>query len=106
MEMTSILLEALCEDSHTSTLPAFIKGVMQSKKAPNEESAEVMKLIFDTNNIVYDMFAAYNVGNLNSLVANDLYDNHGTTYVSTMDSKKQAIEAAYEEIIEKFMGLE
>ena len=106
MEMTSILLEALCEDSHTSTLPAFIEGVMKSKKAPDEESAEMLKMIFNTDNIVYDMFAAYNIGNLNNVVSLELYENRGTTYVSKMDSLKESIMAAYDEAVATFENLE
>lgn len=106
LEMKSILLEALCEDSHTSTLPAFIEGVMQSKKAPDEESIESLKLIFDTNNIVYDMFAAYNIGDLNNLVSNEIYDNKGDSFVSVMDANKEAIIASYETVIETFKDLE
>lgn len=102
LEMTGIILEALGEESHYSTLPAFIEGVMQTKKAPDEKSSENLELIFDSDNIVYDMFAAYNIGNLNWLVADNLYKGHGDNYVSSMEAKKQAIVSEYEKIIEKF----
>lgn len=106
MEMTSILLEALCEDSHTSTLPTFIDVVMQSKKAPDEHSAQTLQLIFDANNIVYDMYAAYNIDNINVVVSQELFQNHGETYVSTMEAHRDTILEKYNAIVEAFGNMQ
>lgn len=106
VEMTGLVLEALAEESHYTTLPAFIEGILQIKKAPDKESSEILSIVFTNENIVYDMFAAYNVGNLNNFVADNLYKNHGKNYVSAMESKRNSIMGEYQKIVESFQSIE
>ena len=105
LEFTGIILEALAEESHYTTLPAFIEGVFQVTKAPDAESADMLEMIFSSDNIVYDMFAAYNIGNLNFAVAENLYQNHGGNYVSVMEARRASIMADYERVINSFKEL-
>ncbi|MDD7301873.1 MAG: hypothetical protein PUG87_08015 [Eubacteriales bacterium] len=104
-EFTGLILEALADLSHYTTLPAFIDGVMQTKKAPDEESVRVLQTLFSSENIVYDTFAIFEIGDLNNIVWNNLYSNHGENFVSTIDGKKESVMESYQKVVEAYEKL-
>lgn len=104
-EFTGLILEALADLSHYTTLPAFIDGVMQTKKAPDEESVRVLQTLFSSENIVYDTFAIFEIGDLNNIVWNNLYSNRGENFVSTIDGKKESVMKSYQKVVEAYEKL-
>lgn len=51
LEYTSIVLEAIAEESYRSVLPAFMEVSLKSKYIRDEESAEMLDLIFRTTTL-------------------------------------------------------
>ena len=104
-EFTGLILEALADLSHYTTFSAFIDGVMQTKKAPDEESVRVLQTLFSSENIVYDTFAIFEIGDLTNIVWNNLYSNHGENFVSTIDGKKESVMESYQKVVEAYEKL-
>lgn len=78
---------------------------MQTKKAPDEESVRVLQTLFSSENIVYDTFAIFEIGDLNNIVWNNLYSNHGENFVSTIDGKKESVMESYQKVVEAYEKL-
>lgn len=100
LEMTGVLLEALSALSHTTTYPTFIEDILQSKNAPDKESADMLRLIYA--NLTYDLFGVFQFGSIDSLVYNNIYDKKGEGFTSTIASNKEKIMQEYEKIYETF----
>lgn len=100
LEMTGVLLEALSALSHTTTYPTFIEDILQSKNAPDKESADMLRLIYA--NLTYDLFGVFQFGSIDSLVYNNIYDKKGEGFTSTIASNKEKILAAYEKVYEAY----
>ena len=104
LEMTGILLEALSALSHKTTYPTFIEDILQSKKAPDKESADMLRLIYA--NITYDLFGVFQFGNLPQLVYDNIYKKQGEGFTSTIASNKEKIMAAYDKVYQKFTEMD
>lgn len=102
-EMTGVLLEALSALSHTTTYPTFIEDIMQSKNAPDRESAEILHMI--QGNIVYDIFGVFNFGDLINTVWKNMYSKHGEGFASTIAANEEKIMTAFEKILKKYEEL-
>ncbi len=100
LEMTGVLLEALSALSHTTTYPTFIEDILQSKNAPDKESADMLRLIYA--NLTYDLFGVFQFGGIDSLVYNNIYDKKGEGFTSTIASNKEKIMAAYDKVYEAY----
>ena len=103
LEMTGVLLEALSALSHTTTYPTFIEDIMQSKNAPDRESAEILKMIHE--NIIYDIFGVFNIGDLANTVWQNLYNKHGEGFASTIAANEEKIKTAFDKILESYEKL-
>ena len=99
-EMTGVLLEALSALSHETTYPVFIEDILQNKKAPDSESADMLRMIY--SNIVYDLFGVFQFGNLPKLVYENIYKKHGEGFISSIESKKDKIRSAYEKVYQQY----
>ena len=104
LEMTGILLEALSAVSSGTTYPAFIEDILLAKKAPDSESAEILRMMYD--HLVFDVFATFQVGSIDSVVYGNLYSKKGENFISTVEKKLSAIEKGYQKIIDKLDDLE
>ena len=102
--MTGILLEALSAVSSETTYPAFIEDILLAKKAPDSESAEILRMMYD--HLVFDVFATFQVGSIDSVVYGNLYNQKGENFISTVEKKLSAIEKGYQKIIDKLDDLE
>lgn len=100
LDMTGVLLEALSALSHTTTYPTFIEDILQSKNAPDKESADMLRLIYA--NLTYDLFGVFQFGKIDSLVYDNIYDKMGEGFTSTIASNKEKIMQEYEKIYETF----
>ena len=100
LERTGILLEALSAMSHTTTYPTFIKEIMELKKAPDPESSEILKMIHE--HIVYDLFSIFKPGNIQDIVAGNIYNKHGEGFVSTVQKSEKVIMKSFDKLLEKY----
>lgn len=103
LEMTGVLLEALSALSRTTTYPTFIEDIMQSKNAPDKESADILRMV--QGNIVYDIFGVFNFGDLNNTVWKNMYTRHGEGFASTIAANEEKIMTAFDKILEKYAEL-
>jgi len=104
LEMTGVLLEALSALSHKTTYPTFIEDILQSKKAPDRESADMLRLIYA--NITYDLFGVFQFGKLPQLVYDNIYKKQGEGFTSTIASNQEKIMAAYDKVYQKFTEMD
>ena len=103
LEMTGILLEALSAVSHDTTYPAFIEDILMNKKAPDAESADMLRLIY--SNLEYDMFDTFQIGNIPMIVYNNLYQQNGKNFISTVEKYRSKIENAYQKLMDQYDAL-
>ena len=104
LEMIGILLESLSAVSHETTYPAFIENVLMNKKAPDAESADMLRIIY--GNLVYDMFDTFQIGDIPSAVYNNLYSKHGKNFISDMENLRSKVEKAYDKLLDNYDSLE
>jgi hypothetical protein len=76
---------------------------MQSKNAPDKESAEILKMIHE--NIIYDIFGVFNFGDLINTVWKNMYDKHGEGFTSTIAANEEKIMTAFDKILESYAEL-
>ena len=103
LERTGIMLEALSALSHTTTYPTFIEDIMQMKKAPDPDSAEILKMIHE--HIVYDLFSIFKPGNIQDVVAQNIYKQHGEGFVSAVEKNEKVIMKSFEKLLAKYDDL-
>ncbi|MHB1152692.1 MAG: hypothetical protein ACYCWE_16255 [Eubacteriales bacterium] len=89
-ERTGNIIEALAVDSHTSVLPAYYDVTITGKSLRDEESAEMLDIIFTYRQ--YDLGVIFQWGGIDSLYIKlvDKFD----TYASLVESNKEKIETA------------
>ncbi len=102
-EYSAYMIEAISCESKKYITPAYMDINLKSKDAQDEESLEMLNIIF--SNIVYDVGYVYNFGGINSMFTN-LVKAGKTDIVSTFDAQKGSIENAIEEVIETYLALE
>ena len=104
LEMTGVLLEALSAVSSGTTYPAFIEDIMLAKKAPDAESADILRMIHD--NLIYDVFGIFKIGNIDQTVADNMYKKQGKDFMSTIEKKRSRIEKDYEKLLDSYSNME
>ena len=104
LEMTGILLEAMSAVSSETTYPAFIEDILLAKKAPDSEPAEILRMMYD--HLVFDVFATFQVGSIDYIVYESLYNQKGEDFISKVEKKMYSIEKSYQEIVDKLDELE
>ena len=97
-EMTGILLEAMSALSHETTYPAFIEGILMTKKAPDKESSEMLHLIY--SNIHYDLFDIFKVGQVDQMLQTCLSTLKGENVMHIFEANAKKIEKAYSKLME------
>ena len=104
LEKIGILLESLSAVSHETTYPAFIEDILMNKKAPDAESADMLRIIY--GNLVYDMFDTFQIGNVPSAVYSNLYTKKGNNFISDMERLLSKVEKAYDKLLDNYDSLE
>ena len=102
-ERTGIITEALCAESQYTLLPAYYDISLKTKFARDDESSEMLDLIFA--NRLYDIGHIYDWGSITSF----FYDtfHKGTNTIASFWEKNEAkITKALEKTIEKFDQIE
>ena len=103
-EKTALLTEAYEMFAHTTILPAYYDYTLTLRAARDNESGEMLELIFANRNL--DVALAYNSttnlqGTLQSAVTASSF-----TFASTEAKSKKALVKAVEKVIETITGLE
>ncbi len=109
-EMSSIIIDAICQASTNTTKHAYFDVIMKERKIQDTESEEMLELIFDSR--VYDLASIYNWGGTSEADAgsitgfmNSIAFSGTNTYTSTWESIKGTVEASLEETIAAYRSL-
>lgn len=109
-EMSSIIIDAICQASTDTTKHAYFDVIMKERKIQDTESEEMLELIF--NSRVYDLASIYNWGGASEADANSITGfmntiafNGTNTYTSSWDAIKGTVEAAMQETIAAYRSL-
>ena len=101
-ECSSLILEALSAESVSTVTPAFYDVVLDGKAVRDEESKEMLDIIFA--NKVFDIGFLGNVANFKTMMQN-LEKQDSTNVTSQFASVLSSAEAALEKICENFDSL-
>ena len=96
-EMSGLIFEALSAESHYSILPLFKEQQLSIKFTRDEESINMLDLIYD--NIIYDM--APNYATLNAYT-NILYELKNTDVMSYMEKNEPSLQSALDKIVDAY----
>ena len=109
-EMSSIIMDAICQASTGTTKHAYFDVIMKERKIQDTESEEMLELIF--NSRIYDLASIYNWGGASEADANSISGFMNTiafgganTFVSTWESIKDKVSASMDETIEAYQAL-
>lgn len=97
LEMTGNVLEAMGYYSQQLVTPAFIDTTIQGKSVRDEESGEMVQLIFDTQ--VYDIALLFDWGNVGTFV-DTMLNNSNANLASEYAAIKDSITAAMEKTMD------
>ena len=100
-ETVGAVIDALSRESTNTVMPAYYENLINNKIARDEESIEMLQMIF--NSVVYDIGSVYNWGNL-WLMHQQFIGGGNKNYVSFYEKNANAIEAALNKTIEEMMN--
>jgi hypothetical protein len=98
-ERTAVILEALAAESKYTISPAYYDISLKTKNTRDEESSDMLDLIFSTR--IYDFGWYYQFGNYNNGIM-DLYRNYNKDFTSMYEKNLPKAESDIQEINEKF----
>ncbi|MCL2814219.1 MAG: hypothetical protein FWD23_06440 [Oscillospiraceae bacterium] len=103
LERISIILEALSAESRYTLQPAYYETVLTRKYMRDEESEEMLDIIFDSR--VYDIGSVYSFGNvfLDFITLASKYDRN---IVSYYDKKSASMEKAIDKVVDIFRAMD
>jgi len=100
-ERTGIILEALTAESYYTLRPAYYETSLKTKFLRDNESEEMLDLIFDTR--CYDLGHVYNWGGVFDMFCALPLQKNNTDFVSAYEKILPKIEAAMQKAIDNFM---
>ncbi len=95
VERSGLILQALCEESTTTLLPAYYEDTLVRKSSRDNESEEMLEIIFE--NRIIDIACTYNDIGISSFLQ-DLLKKDSNTFVSSEASKRDGFIAKIESI--------
>jgi len=101
LERTGIILEAITYESSKTTYPAYIEKTIKGKHIRDEESIEMLELIFD--NRAFDLGIIFNWGSVGSFYTG-LTNSTDPNYTSTLDANSVNYVTNMEKTVELFKG--
>lgn len=101
LERTSIILEALCAEGHRTIVPAYYEKVLKSKVSRDNESEEMLDIIFAHRN--YELAYVYWPSGFGDSIINNM--KNGRLNISTWVAKNlSSSEKKLEKTLEKLVG--
>ena len=101
VEMTGAVIDAMARESANTVMPAYYGNLLNNKIARDEESVEMLKIIFDS--VIYDIGAVYNWGNL-WLMHQQFIDSGSRDYVSFFEKHEPEIQKALDDTINEMLN--
>lgn len=98
--LSAFAVEALSVEGKNFLTPVYYDVVLKERDTRDDESKEMLDIIF--SNITYDIGHVFNFGNISTLIT-DLVSKAAPNQIqSTIDTNKDAINTAIDDIKEKF----
>ena len=101
---SGFMLEALSHASTTTSLQAYYEISCKVKHVYDEQSAEMLDLVFD--GIVYDYGFFYDLGGLRNIIRSDVPTKGPEEFSSLYASKESRAEEKLSELIEEYAAIE
>ena len=103
-EFSAFMTEVMACEAKNYITNAYYETILKSRDLKDEQSEEMLdKYIF--SNVIYDLGVIYNFGNVSSMFTS-LMEKGSSDIASTLESSKDAIEAAIDSTVEKYQGIE
>ena len=102
LERTGVILEAIAAESKYTVRPAYYERSLKGKYARDEDSEEMLDIIFDTR--TYDLGWYYAIGNYNEEIMN-LFRKSKNDFTSMYDKNLKAAEKKINTINDNFAEL-
>lgn len=102
LDRTGIILETLTAESYYTLLPSYYNVMLNAKYYRDEDSAEMLDIIFAT--LSYDLGQIYNWGGINEMVK-DVALNKKTDFVSEFEKNQSRIQKSIDKLIVMFEEL-
>ncbi len=99
LERTGIMMEALAYESVDTIVPAFYEIMLQGKVSRDDESQEMLDIIFSTLSYYRPITLTYVNGNLT-----DMFWNNKTQFASYFQKVRKAIQSEINKVIDAFMN--
>ncbi|MBQ2707524.1 MAG: hypothetical protein IJF67_04610, partial [Clostridia bacterium] len=99
-EFSAFMLEALSAEARTTSLPAYIDVSCKTKYTYDENSAEMLDLIF--GNLYYETALIYGISGLKTIVYDAMKakaNNFASSYASIESSAKADLDKLVEDIL-------
>ncbi|MCL1859435.1 MAG: extracellular solute-binding protein [Oscillospiraceae bacterium] len=103
LEKIGILMDALCAESSYTLIPAYYDVQLKTKLARDDESAEMLDLIFGRR--IYDLGRIYGWGGLNTIFANAMTKND-SNIMSAIEKAEPKFISAMEKTVAAFDSLD
>jgi hypothetical protein len=101
-EMASIIIEDMCYEAHDTVRYAYFDITITNKTIRDEESAEMLDLIFGTR--IYDLGFIFNWGSM-GLLLESVYPDAGT-FASKYEKAAPKAESAMQKTLAEIAGIE
>ena len=101
-DFSGFVLEALSYESQTTSLPAYYEISCKTKYTYDEDSAEMMDIIFD--GIIFDMTVVYGISGVNNLLY-DIAKGGTNDFASRYASAEAAAKADIDKLIKDFNAI-
>ena len=103
LERTSVILEAMAAESRYTIQPAYYETVLQRKFTRDEESSEMLDIIF--NSRVYDIGSVYAFGNV-FLDFIGLCNTSNTNIASYYEKRSAAMEKDMNKLVDNYESMD
>ena len=102
LERTGAVIEAMGYYSAQNVTPAFIDNVVMNKALRDEQSAEMVRILYDT--MQYDVVRIFNWGGITNTVLKVWQSSDTPSFSSIYASSESAIKEAVEKAVSEFKG--
>ena len=99
-EFSSLIFEALAAESYYSILPLFKEQQLSIKFTRDEESIEMLDLIYD--NIIYDMGPNYYSLSAYTDILAEMYQSKQANVMSYMEKNEQRLQSELDKIVQAY----
>ena len=104
VEFSAFMTEVMACEAKNNITDAYYETILKSRDLKDEQSEEMLdKYIF--NNVVYDLGVIYDFGTISSMISN-LMSEKSSNIVSALESKKDSINQAINDTVEKYKNVE